>query len=227
MQEVSLVMNMDSTDDSPMTEMRRSGSLGQDVASWISIRPLSCVLLSFFLLASWIEHLITKRKSAATRYGAPRYTCPADVARSKNDMEGNFEYYNSTNADLKFDDNTPWDKYESWNFDAWDVSYSERRSARLDWVMNYYEVKSGSSVYESGCGLGLSLLMTMEILRKKGVENLGLYGNDYLSKSTAHARTILQHLAPDNIETICTADSAQLNFVPSSSFDLAYTGYSE
>jgi hypothetical protein len=70
--------------------------------------------------------------------------------------------------------------------------------------------------------------MTLEILQDvKGIENLFVYGNEYLEVSAEKANAVLDHLAPAHGRkgVICTADSTDLGFIPADSFDLVYTGY--
>lgn len=89
-------------------------------------------------------------------------------------------------------------------------------------------VNEGDLIYESACGIGLNLYMTMEIINEiKGLESLVLYGNEYLDPSTVKANAFLDYAAPFSSKkgTICTADSTHLDYVPSNMFDLVFTGY--
>ena len=81
--------------------------------------------------------------------------------------------------------------------------------------------------YESACGIGMNLMMTLEILEEvKGVKNLVVYGNEYVPESVQVANKIAGALpAGGRLGTICPADSTDLRHVPARSFDLVYTGY--
>ncbi len=83
---------------------------------------------------------------------------------------------------------------------------------------------------KSGCGRGMNLLMTVEILNEtQQIHNLQVYGVEYVPSSTKEANHILQSLLP-NVgnatlgSPICRGDATNLDFVPSNSFDIAYTG---
>jgi hypothetical protein len=117
------------------------------------------------------------------------------------------------------------------NFDKWGISYEEVKASMHDWKSKQYPkyLKSGDSIYESAAGVGLNLMMTLEILREYGIENLHVYGNEYVEASTEKANLVLDHLLPSvggaKKGRMCTADSSDTPFVPSDAFDLVYTGY--
>jgi hypothetical protein len=115
----------------------------------------------------------------------------------------------------------------------WFTSYTDFKYHMHEWKSKHFaeNLNPGDSIYESACGLGLNLLMTMEILvETKGaesVENIRLYGNDFLSESASIAQTFLGQALPKGVrrESICTGDSGNLSFVTANAFDLVYTGY--
>uniref|UniRef100_A0A7S0KZY1 Methyltransferase domain-containing protein n=1 Tax=Asterionellopsis glacialis TaxID=33640 RepID=A0A7S0KZY1_9STRA len=89
-------------------------------------------------------------------------------------------------------------------------------------------IQSGDSIYESACGIGINLLATLEILATHDIHDLTIYGNDYVQEnvnlgnyvwSTEDAK-LLGHKG-----LFCRGDSSNLDFVPSNSFDLVFTGY--
>ena len=213
--------------------------------------------MAVFLLGAYAEHLFTHGLPNRRRSGAIRYSCPVlydkdnqDESTGKqhkalNDRGGAFEFYNDKNDQLLLrgtthdDDNNNgalhdnnamlhWQDLETLTFDGWEETFAERRNGRFGWVRDQYQVKSGDNIYESACGIGLGLLMTMKILEEAhGITNLGLYGNEYRSSSVVTARSVMQQLSPQNQEVVCQGDSTRLGFVPTSSFDLVYTGYSK
>lgn len=87
-------------------------------------------------------------------------------------------------------------------------------------------LKSGDSIYESACGSGLNLLLTLEVLLENNITSITVSGNDYLEKIIYRANqiwgspSIVRHKG-----SLCVGDSTNLSFVPSSTFDLVYTGY--
>jgi SAM-dependent methyltransferase len=156
------------------------------------------------------------------------FECPTEVGKAKNDVADYFEYF---------------DKYIAYNvenisgfrdspYGGRDNTYSEMK----DMVSPFKEevfgenLKNGDIIYESACGEGLNLLMTLEILREKNLfqrptHNLTVYGNDYLAESIAIANTVFRQEAPEYMGKFCRGDSTNLSFVPSDTFDLAYTGF--
>ena len=81
-------------------------------------------------------------------------------------------------------------------------------------------------------GIGLNLVMTMEILQEeqvKGVNNIIVYyRNEYIPSSANMSNKIRDTLLPQlNATTrgsVCTADLTNLNFIAANSFDLVFTG---
>jgi len=115
-------------------------------------------------------------------------------------------------------------------FDDWGKTYQEVKAGMYHFKSTYYPpyLQDGSTIYESACGIGLNLYMTLEILQEThGIENLFVYGNELLEVSADKANAVMDHIAPAMARKgiICPADSSHLEFVPANSFDLVYTGY--
>lgn len=117
-------------------------------------------------------------------------------------------------------------------FDNWGHSFEQVQRGMYQWKSKRFtpHLKSGDTIYESACGIGMNLYMTLEILSQvsPGLTNLTVFGNEYVPKSVDIARTIARGgslPAGGRLGTICAADSTQLDFVPSNAFDLVYTGY--
>lgn len=90
--------------------------------------------------------------------------------------------------------------------------------------------ESGDTIFESACGRGFNLLMTVEIFKKElGIENISVYGIDYVESSVLLANEILSTaLKPIGSQLgspICRGDATNLFFIPDGSFDLVFTGY--
>jgi len=152
------------------------------------------------------------------------YTCPAtETKRAKNDSEMQ-EFYNKINGDDKLDD---LENYHTWIYDAWLHDYKSQKDLSRDWKIKHFaSLKSGDTIYESACGMGLNLAMTLEILNEEhGIKNLVVYGNDYVEKSIEVANALFDNYAPAEAKKgmLCRADSTNLYFVPSNSFDMVYT----
>lgn len=83
---------------------------------------------------------------------------------------------------------------------------------------------------QSACGIGLNLLMTVDILKESAnIEKLEVHGIEYRASSTADANNLLSQLLPPAGDAklgvpICRGDATDLFYVPSNTFDLAFTG---
>jgi len=116
-------------------------------------------------------------------------------------------------------------------FDANSFTYNEYKDAMRPFKSRYFskhlQGKENPTLYESAHGVGMNLLMTLEILEEQGIEGVNVYGNEYVDASTIKARHVLDSLPVANSSRgmICTADSTDLSFVPEEAFDVVYTGY--
>eukprot|EP00746_Dinoflagellata_sp_MGD_P033828 gnl/MRDRNA2_/MRDRNA2_180791_c0_seq1.p1 gnl/MRDRNA2_/MRDRNA2_180791_c0~~gnl/MRDRNA2_/MRDRNA2_180791_c0_seq1.p1 ORF type:complete len:286 (-),score=53.37 gnl/MRDRNA2_/MRDRNA2_180791_c0_seq1:408-1265(-) len=114
--------------------------------------------------------------------------------------------------------------------DGWGIPYNLFKEFLRPWKIEAFvpHIKAGDAIYESACGTGLNLLLTTEILKEHGIQLTTVYGNDYLQQHVDIANEVWD--TPTSREVarkgiFCTADSSNLDFVPSSSFDFVYTGY--
>jgi len=115
--------------------------------------------------------------------------------------------------------------------EGWGISYTKLKKILSPWKEEVFvpNVESGDLIFESACGAGVNLLLTAEILQENAIRNIQVFGNDYspdavgaadLSWSSEEAHELA------NKGRFCQGDSSRLaDFVPASSFDLAYTGY--
>jgi hypothetical protein len=119
-------------------------------------------------------------------------------------------------------------------YDNWGYTYNELKEAIRPFKSKYYPTylandKKSLSIYESACGVGLNLFMTLEILEEAGIHDVTVYGNEYLDISTKRANALFDsHATPGNSHKgiICHGDSTKLEkFVPADSMDLVFTGY--
>jgi ubiquinone/menaquinone biosynthesis C-methylase UbiE len=86
--------------------------------------------------------------------------------------------------------------------------------------------KSGDHIYESGCGSGLGMLMTLELLRERNITNVTVHGNDYNSQMVSMVNRTVSRLARryNGIAgKIRQAASINLSHVPDNTFDFVYT----
>jgi len=170
-----------------------------------------------------------------------RYECPAQQQTAENIASARKEheewYVSVSNRIAKTNLTDYFLSFRDTEFDNWGHSYEEIKKGMYKWKSEHFEgLNSGDWIYESACGIGLNLFMTLEILNEvQGLTNLVVYGNEYEQLSAKIAQNIANGTsdhpnsflpAQGHYGTICPADSSALSsFVPSNMFDLVYTGY--
>jgi hypothetical protein len=157
------------------------------------------------------------------------FTCPSSVRKGDNyDISFEAEYVEVTKQ-ITSNMSQFAKEFRETNFDDWDRTYEQVKNGMYHWKSTRFTpLKSGDSIYESACGIGLNLYMTLEILQDvHNITNLVVYGNEYLKVSAEKANALMDQIAPAAASkgVICPGDSSNLSFVPSNAFDLVYTGY--
>eukprot|EP00555_Chaetoceros_dichaeta_P001798 CAMPEP_0198277732 /NCGR_PEP_ID=MMETSP1447-20131203/66007_1 /TAXON_ID=420782 /ORGANISM="Chaetoceros dichaeta, Strain CCMP1751" /LENGTH=444 /DNA_ID=CAMNT_0043972775 /DNA_START=53 /DNA_END=1387 /DNA_ORIENTATION=+ len=161
------------------------------------------------------------------------FTCPVgpkSIAANENEASGLIaDFYNKTNGEGNSKANRTVEELTNTVYDGWTKTFKENKKLFYDWKAEQFStLQSGDVIYESACGEGFNLAMTLQIMKEAGkIENVSVYGNDYIDKSVEVGHYVLEKLAPSGtkIGSLCQGDSSNLHFVPSDSFDLAYTGY--
>ena len=164
--------------------------------------------------------------------GVLTYECPSSAKMADSVGVSHFEQaYIKSKSQKELNSNmTQFLKtFRTDKFDDWGYTYERYKAHMQPWKQKYYapNLKSGQSIYESACGIGLNLYMTLEILQDAGITNLVVYGNEYIPVSADKANYIFDHAAPAASKKgmLCAGDSTDLSFVPSNAFDLVFTGY--
>ena len=182
------------------------------------------------------------KKHSRRKGGMPAidYDCPSEVGGSQIgyvdsslDPDDYKTYHDE--AEQLTDNMTEFlETFRTSDYDQWGYTYEESKERMYHWKSTRYarHLASGDSIYESACGIGLNLFMTLEIVQEvSGIDNLRLYGNEYVEVSASRANQILGGLggpappARARNGLICRGDSTDLSFVPPDSFDLVFTGY--
>mmetsp|Transcript_19631 Transcript_19631/g.25428 ORF Transcript_19631/g.25428 Transcript_19631/m.25428 type:complete len:396 (+) Transcript_19631:113-1300(+) len=154
------------------------------------------------------------------------YSCPKYVTKSRNDKNSSFDLY-TTDDEKYFVEH-----YRSVPYGGWQINMIKMKSFMRKWkreLIEFSNLHTGSSIYESGMGEGINLLITAEILKEMKIDGIFAYGNDYVEQSISLAKSVWSLPNSKNLGTylgqFCTSDSTNLSYVPSNSFDLVYTGY--
>jgi hypothetical protein len=126
---------------------------------------------------------------------------------------------------------------EIWNYmqgeyvDGYKTDYQAARKFKYDWKVKEFApyLTNGSSIYESACGIGQNIAITLDILQEvKGITDIVVYGNELIEESATAAQVFFEEYQPfgAKLGRICPGiDSTNLSHVPSNSFDLVFTGY--
>lgn len=153
------------------------------------------------------------------------FSCPEmPPEKSLNDKSDKMEIYEKDNRPKQ---NLTLEELRDTRLYGWFVAPTRLKELIKPWKVEVFveNLRSGDSIYESACGNGMNLLMTTEILKEHNIHPIHVYGNDYVqsSVSIANRDDIWTETAHKGL--FCTGDSSKLDFVPSSSFDLVFTGY--
>jgi len=96
--------------------------------------------------------------------------CPAiDTSNKTNESGESFEdLYGVASRNMTLDPNEFLSTFRTEIYDGWHMSYNKNKAGLTDFKAKYFGpyIKSGTKLYESACGIGLNLLMTLEILKE-------------------------------------------------------------
>lgn len=200
---------------------------------------ITLVIKPFGFFSSEMLTISDQTNATANKKGAlhdkyyPQFACPSEVHRAQNVDSESFEevYSNVSRHIIQQNVSSFLKNFRDEGFDGWGKKYDEVKGALCDWKAKHFaeNLKDGDSIFESACGIGLNLLLTLEVVHEvKQLSNVKVYGNEYIAESVDLANEVLGSMLPklnDAKETICQADSTDLSFIPSSAFDLVFTGY--
>jgi hypothetical protein len=158
------------------------------------------------------------------------FDCPAGPAAATIDTDDPEYEYAVSSSRITTNVTEFLETFRDENFDSWGRSYETIKEGLLEFKSTYYPpyLRNGSTIYESACGIGLNLYMTLEIMRDvANLTHLIVYGNEYVPESAEKANWVLDEIMPPGGAkgVVCAADSTNLSHVPSNAFDLVYTGY--
>ena len=200
--------------------------------------PSSLVIRDEVNIKGWVEnryHVMMQKKGATSKptqgesSSETVQVCPTNVDKSDNDVAADeFDLYvEDSNAHkgktLK--------EFRTMKLDGWGISFDEVKEMLRPWKEQVFvpNIRSGDTIYESACGIGMNLLLSAEILSEHDITGLTVSGNDYVAESVDIANVIwgddeeAKQLAHKGF--FCRADSSRLDYIPDNSFDFAYSGY--
>jgi hypothetical protein len=161
-----------------------------------------------------------------------QFSCPADaVNRAPENYDKSFVDEYEIVAKILTNNTTELREILRRPVDGWGQNYADSKCDLREWKVQQFapHLKNGSTMFESACGVGRNLYMTLEIAQEvNGAENIiTVYGNDYFAASAEMANNVFNMIPPANTQlgTIGAGDSMDLSYVPANAFDLVYTGY--
>jgi SAM-dependent methyltransferase len=167
----------------------------------------------------------------------PQYSCPISPTQESPEFNPDEPQLYTGQDAMILDNITSYvEHYRDSDFDQWGNTYNDFKQNRSNFITRRFGpyLQNGSSIYESACGIGMNLALTLEVLYESSYAITGLvvYGNDFVPDSIAVANALLAAekggiLLPANsqIGKLCHGDPMDLSHVPSNAFDLVYTGY--
>lgn len=222
----------------------------------VKVPRLAICLITAFLVASLLAIFLPDQPQelenqppVVHKYkGAPQYTCPLPPDASDGPDDSTVftssmsermtipKYQNNSDfmLDLVFNLSTFTETFRDLEFRDWGKTYAEVKDSLVHWKEDHYlpNLKTGDSVFESGCGIGLGLYLTMEILQEqnKNLRDLHLYGSDFGRTPVLAGNVVLDKILLSDESVgggkrglLCAADSTNLNFIPTGTFDLVFS----
>lgn len=223
------------------------------------VKLLFALFLVISVVALFIPNgeTVEETKPVARKYkGAPQYVCPAVAAALPEATSGSsgsnsntvldqqepfsmdhvFRDYRNNSALINLVTNNMTyyrENFRELEYMNWNKSYNEVKEGMKHWKVSRYlpNMKTGDSIFESGCGIGLNLLLTLELLQQENVvRDLHLYGTDFGVAAAVSANVLLDAVLQEAASVgggkrgaVCAADSTQLAFVPDNSFDFVFS----
>jgi hypothetical protein len=184
--------------------------------------------MAFALMVGSVALLLPNQNNPIS---PPPFQCPANAKLTDNLYdEMQVEYSNQAQNEFSNNMTEFLATFRHKRFDHWSHTYEQQKAAKRAFKTKYYApyLKSGDSIFESAMGIGLNMYLTLEIINEaQGIQDLAVYGNEYVDASAEKANIIFDQAPPHHAKKgrICQGDSTSLEFVPSNAFDLVFTGY--
>lgn len=210
------------------------------------LRLLFGVFIVASVLAISIPNNRKREENMARKYkGAPQYVCPAipltaatmTTTTEHDDYSSHiFANYGNNSALIQqiTANLTEYTKtFRKLEYMDWNKTYNQVKEGMKHWKVSRYlpNIKTGDSIFESGCGIGLGLLLTVELLQDENIRDLHLYGTDFGGTAATTANGLLDAVLTEAASVgggkrgaVCTADSTRLSFIPDNSFDFVFAG---
>ena len=196
-----------------------------------------------YILLSDATTIASTKSNHSTAPIEEEYQCPSsnNLAKAVNDKDKVFNFYAKDTQKHVTASNLSLDELLNMEYSAWGITPRQRKQLNARWVHWYadallpifVEKDTTARIYESACGVGLTLYVILELLQEQyNITRLSVSGNDYLAEDVMTANRFYdqqQHNRTSRLQLqkgrICHGDSTNLSHVPSHHFDVVMTGY--
>jgi hypothetical protein len=194
------------------------------------------LLIAVFIVASVLVVFIPRQKETKDNVTVHKYKGVPDlVCPETPDLPSHHIFYTNTSQVIQriTNDFTSYrDEFPTLEYRDWGVTYDAVKEGVRTWKKERFaaHLANGDSIFESGCGVGLNLLMTLEILQEEDIRDIHLYGSTFGEANAANflldgVLTKKEEVGSGKRGIICSASSSDLLYVPDNTFDLVFTGH--
>ena len=207
-----------------------SPSMGTDAHKRFSAAATAAWTAGLYLaviLAIWAMQEPTLLPSTTKQAPSQGVVCPAADRHNNSSSSSHQQLYNEQSSKIAQNWTHFLANLRNSSFDEWGKPYEQVKADMHEWKVQHYlpYLQSGDAIFESASGIGLNLLLTLEILHEHGVHNLRVEGSDFAENSVELANRLLRDTTETKNHQVCIADSTNLSYVPDETFDLVFTGY--
>jgi len=192
---------------------------------------MAVITLAFFILFLLIPSSSRSAKDASglllQAKGVPssaRFKCPAKIKLNYDALRTN-----ATSMVDKKNFGSFIATFRDREMDHWGHTYSQVKKALTGWKSTKFApyLSNNSTIYDASLGVGLNLIMTLELLKESNsLSNIIVCGNDVQKQKVDTAHALMDQLLPSvrgRYGRFCQADSTALHeFLPENSFDLVF-----
>ena len=190
----------------PTRALRKSKFFGKNTritSSGKMLFVMMAVTITFLVIMTRRSLPLSDSSLKKCSFGTTSHLCPCDNRSVESEVpEGRHQGYATSNTQIEGNVEKYLDVYQDVKYDDWGRSYREVRRSMMNWKeLVLGNLESNALIYESACGIGMNLFMTLDVAEGLGLSNLTIFG----------AR--------------CRSNSISLDYIPPDTFDLVFTGY--
>jgi len=217
----------------PTRALRKSKFFGKNTritSSGKMLFVMMAVTITFLVIMTRRSLPLSDSSLKKCSFGTTSHLCPCDNRSVESEVpEDHHQGYATSNTQIEGNVEQYLDVYQDVKYDDWGRSYREVRRSMMNWKeLVLGNLESNALIYESACGIGMNLFMTLDVAEGLGLSNITIFGNDIEPTSVSLATQIGQSgrlPASGRLGAICLSNSISLDYIPADTFDLVFTGY--